>query len=89
MSTESQSPETALRMSVRQRIEHGLLPSVRPRQIAAGYGSGHFCVVCDDPISNQQVEYEVEDTGTGRRLLFHSDCHALWQSECAEELRVS
>jgi len=89
MSTESQSFETALRVNVRRRIEHGRLPGVRPRQIAAGYGSGHCCVVCDQLISDRQVEYEVEDSQTGRRLRFHSECHSLWQTECSETRYVS
>jgi hypothetical protein len=86
MSTEPQSHETTLRVNVRQRIEHGRLPGVRPREIAAGYGSGHICVVCDKPVSSKQVEYEVEDAGTGKRLHFHSECHSLWQSECTQRV---
>jgi len=87
MSPDYQSPDTALRVNVRQRIEYGRLPGVRPRQIAAAYGSGHICVVCDQPISNSQVEYRVEDSQTGRRLPFHSECHSVWQTECIEARR--
>lgn len=79
-----QSRDTALRLSVRERIERGRLPGVRPTQIAAGYGSGHSCAACDQPITNRQAEYEVEDSLTGWRLRFHLECHALWQSECAK-----
>jgi len=77
------SRESVLQVNVRERIEQGRLPGERPRQITAGYGSGHFCVVCDQPISSRQVEYEVEDSQTGRKLHFHSQCHSLWQCEWA------
>ena len=83
MSTAPELPGSALRVSVRQRIEHGRLPLVRSRKIFAGYGSGRPCAACDEPITSAQAEYEVEDTRSGRGLRFHATCHALWQSECA------
>ena len=89
MGTELQSRNAALRVSVRQRIERGRLPVVRPAQIAAGYGTGLLCEVCDHPITARQAEYEVEDSQTGRKLRFHSDCHAAWQFECAHLLPVT
>jgi hypothetical protein len=83
MSSGPELANSALRVSVRQRIEHGRLPFVRSRQIVAGYGSGRLCAACDEPITHTQAEYEVEDSRNGRRLRFHASCHALWQSECA------
>lgn len=88
MPTESQSRETALRIKVRQRIEQGLLPVMRPGQIFACYGSGQLCAVCEQPITDGQAQYEVKDWRTGRRLRFHSECHAVWQSECNQAHRV-
>ena len=87
MSAETESPGSALRISVRHRIQHGRLPLVRSRDIVAGYGSGRLCAACDQPIVPAQAEYEVEDPGSGRRLRFHTACHALWQSECASAER--
>ncbi len=76
--------EAALRVSVRERIQHGRLPVARDRQVAAGYGCGQICAVCDRPITQRQAEYEVEDSESGRKLRFHSECHAVWQLECAD-----
>ncbi len=84
MSTDSPSPETALQVNVRYRIEHGGLPRGRPREIAAGYGSGSICAACDQPITHRQVEYEVEDAETAKKLCFHAECHDLWQTECSK-----
>jgi len=79
----SQLQDTALRISVRQRIEHGRLPVVPPKQICAGYGSGHLCAVCDQPITSAQAEYVAQDYASGRQLQFHAACLAVWQVECA------
>ncbi len=88
MGTEPQrADEAALRVSVRQRIERGRLPLARSSQVAAGYGCGHICAVCDRPITARQAEYEVEDAETGTRLRFHSECHAVWQLECEDTRR--
>ena len=84
MSTERESRDTALRLSVRQRIEHGQLPVIRSAQVIAGYGSGRHCAVCDQPIMSTQMEYVVEDCETDHRLRFHQACHAVWQLECAK-----
>jgi len=66
---------------VRQRIEQGTLPEMLPQRIAAGYGTGHTCVACDQKIASTQIEYEVE--GAGTLLCFHLGCHVVWQLECA------
>ena len=89
MGTETKSRDAALRVTVRQRIQHGQLPVVRPTEITASYGSGRVCEVCDCPITPRQAEYEVEDSYTGRKLRFHSECHGAWQCECAQMLTDS
>lgn len=87
-STEYQSRENALRVSARERIEHGRLPVVRPAQVVAGYGSGHICEVCDCPITARQAEYEVEDVCADRKLRFHAECHGAWQCECTRMMAI-
>jgi hypothetical protein len=67
----------------RQRIKAGRLPVMTVTRIAAGYGFGHVCAACDKPITNPQVEYELDDYRDGRRLCFHQGCHVAWQLECA------
>ncbi len=82
MPTESRLRDE-LRRRVRQYVEGGRLPMTVPRQVAAGYGSGHMCAACDEPITSIQVEYEVDDCPGGVRLRFHPHCHSVWQLECA------
>ena len=84
MPTESQLRDAALRQRVHQLIDDGRLPVMRSAQINAGYGSGCLCAACDQQITSIQVEYEVEDESTDRRLRFHMNCHVVWQLECAQ-----
>ena len=84
MLSEPQMRDTALRLRVRERNEDGRLPVMVPESIFAGYGSGHVCVACDQPITSTQVEYELDDYRDGARLSFHVGCHAVWQIECAK-----
>lgn len=85
MPTESQLRDTALRLRIRQRIEDARLPVMVPERILAGYGSGHLCIACDQPIQSTEVEYDCQDYRTGRQLCFHLGCHVVWQMECAQE----
>ena len=84
MAPKSQLPEAELRRRVRQRIDNNQLLGVAREEVAAGYGRGHMCVVCDQPITPTQVEYEVADDRDNSRLSFHLNCHAVWQQECAQ-----
>jgi hypothetical protein len=89
MPTESQLQDTALRLHIRQRIESGRLPCCVPKHIGAGYGSGHVCVACDQPITDAQIEYEVQEERDRSRLSFHFGCYVVWQLECARLARDS
>jgi len=83
MPNESQARDTALRLRVRERIENGRLPAMAAKHITSGYGSGSICAACDEPITDAQVEYEVDDERDGSRLNFHLGCHLVWQLECS------
>lgn len=83
MPTESQLRNALLRLRVRKRINAGRLPVMVPTRIDAGYGSGHVCVACDQPITSTQVEYELADYRDGSQLCFHLGCHVVWQVECS------
>ena len=85
MPTEPQSPEGALRARIRRRMDFGLLPVAVPGVISAGYAAGLTCCACDQPITHDQIDYEVElECGT---LELHMGCHGLWQVECVERIR--
>ena len=86
MATESQLRDT-LRVHIRQQIENGLLPVFIPETIHAGYGAGIQCFACHQPITPEQIEYEIEDAEHLKRLRFHIGCHGLWQIECGEWAR--
>jgi hypothetical protein len=83
--TESKLQEAALRQRVRELLATGQLPVMAPVQVAAGYGHGRLCVACDRPVTNNEVEYEFDESATDRRLCFHSSCYSVWQSECAQD----
>jgi len=68
-------------------MDAGDLPIIASKNIRAGYGSTHLCSVCGLRIAPAQVEYDVTDPRTGKDLMFHLACHALWQLECLQWLR--
>lgn len=89
MPTEPVLPESELHDRVLKRIENGRLPVVVSITIDAGYGQGSQCELCDQPIAADQIEYDVADPRTGKRLHFHFACHSVWQRECAFRLKPS
>ena len=82
MSTDARFAAGELRLRVRHLIQAGDLPVMQPTELIAGYGLGDRCLVCDEPITHDQIEYDAGATSEGSRLIFHKGCHALWQLEC-------
>ena len=76
-----------LHLRAQQRIRSGVLPRIEPTKTWAGRGSGLLCSVCDAPILETQIEYEVDfewsEGFTHRRetYLFHESCHQIWNRE--------
>jgi len=79
--------ESELRARAFERMDAGALPIIASRNIRAGYGSSSPCAVCGLKIAPIQVEYDVTDPRTGKDLMFHLACHAVWQLECLQRLR--
>ena len=50
MPTEAQLRDIALRQRIRALIEKGHQPLMVPSRIDAGYGAGHICLACGQPI---------------------------------------
>ena len=75
--TISGSSEKDVRGTVRERLASGDLFPV-PREVWAGHGSGHVCVVCGKPISSAEVENEIVGPTTVRA---HVACYSIWQQE--------
>ena len=77
--------EETLRPIARERIAKGILPCEVSTQIWGGKGSGKLCSLCDEPITANHVEYEIElpDAKYGKRTWrFHILCQSIWQLEC-------
>jgi hypothetical protein len=88
MSTEPVLPEEALRSRVRQLMETGRLPAMRPMSIIAGYGGGQRCAVCDQAIASSMLKYEVLAPDK-QPLRFHFACFVIWQRACPKTLDAS
>jgi hypothetical protein len=77
--------ESQLHQLARQLIDTGVLPDTMPEKAWGGYGDGSLCSVCRNPVTPEEVEYEVrirtESGGATRR--FHVVCHAVWRLEYA------
>jgi hypothetical protein len=73
--------ELELRKLAEDRIAKKLLPGSIPEHLWAGQGSGQPCSLCGEPISLQEIEYEIDNqaAGDGRTYRFHLSCHAMWQ----------
>jgi len=89
MPAESQLQDTALRLRVRELLKDGRLPLMVPMRVDGSYGCDQSCLVCDQPITTADVQYEVDDYRDGKRLCFHLICHVVWQTECVGARRVS
>lgn len=73
---------------VRRHIEEGRLPLHLPDRIIAGHGSGAKCTACDQPVSADDIEYDVEDPrNEATRLNLHLECYLVWQIECVKRIR--
>jgi len=89
MPTESQLQDVALRDLIRRLIDEGRLPLFLANKISAGYGSGSKCNGCDQPVTRTQIEYDLEDPGSGTaHLILHLGCYVLWQIECVKRIRA-
>lgn len=60
------------------------LPITISRTLLAGYGDGSACRLCDQPITETDIEYELTDeTFTKHGIRLHLWCHHAWQMELA------
>jgi hypothetical protein len=84
-SSQLTSDDGVLRERVRQAIKAGKLPSRRPDGMWGGPGAGAECTVCNAPVKEDEVEFEVEfrnGNGSGLdRYRVHRRCLAVWESE--------
>jgi hypothetical protein len=79
--------EVELRHRARELIHQGLLPCTSSLDTWGGPATAELCSLCKQPITRDDLEYEVEDRFTldVRIYRFHFSCHAAWQFECAHQ----
>ena len=70
---------TDLATRVADKIRSGVLPPPPepPQKYFAGKGTGQRCDVCEQAITGEQLEYEVDVDG--RTLRFHEKCVDMWR----------
>jgi hypothetical protein len=79
--------EADLRRAARNRIANGRLPRHVPERSWGGNGTGRICALCDEPITPDEIEIELESwiDGEGLRTFqFHGACHLMWE-RCARD----
>ena len=78
------SSDQHLLHAARASLASGRLPRFQSQCIWGGYGRGHVCSLCGEPIRSNEVEFEVpeDDAGTRPAFRFHITCHDAWQLEC-------
>ena len=67
-------------------LRAGTLPRRDPDHTWGGYGVGTCCMICDTPITQVQIEYEihfVHDRASPRvdRYALHIRCFSAWEME--------
>jgi hypothetical protein len=88
MPTEAALLENELRLRVQRRIDGGRLPVALISQVEGSYGTARLCCVCDQPITRENVDYDVVKfcKTTCLSLSFHASCYVIWQRECAHRV---
>jgi hypothetical protein len=73
--------------SIRDKVRSGTLPlpPAPPEKCFVGKGTGRPCDGCDESITLEQIEYELDVTES-RTLRFHDQCLAAWHAARAERM---
>ncbi len=78
--------EAVLRQQARQAIQTGELPNRPPDRTWGGPGVGAPCSVCNDPVTHDQLEFEIQFAHDGAtpgldKFHVHMRCFAAWEME--------
>jgi len=82
--------ESALRAKAREVIRAGRLPNRRPDRTWGGPGVGAPCRICGEPVTKNQLEFEVQFAFDGvepglDKFHLHVRCFAAWEFERARD----
>ena len=83
--------EPILREKAREALYSGRMPTRRPDRTWSGPGVGASCSVCELPITEDQLEFEIQfprdDAAPGLGAVHvHMRCFAAWEFERTKEL---
>jgi hypothetical protein len=86
--------EIKIREKTKTAIAAGKLPGRAPDRVWGGRGTGAQCAVCDDPVTDEDTELELEfldPTGLGSPAPYyvHARCWKLWEFELTNTVRSS
>jgi hypothetical protein len=70
-----------LRAMIRARIATGALFPIHGTRAWASYGDDDPCIVCKEPITRAQVEYEVLSASAEVTVRAHLRCYMVWKDE--------
>jgi hypothetical protein len=79
--------EATLRAKAREVIRAERLPNRRPDRTWGGQGIGVPCTICGEPVTRNQLEFEIQFTIDGgtepglERFHIHVRCFAAWEFE--------
>ena len=78
--------EQLLRAKARAVVQHGKLPRRRPDRTWGGPGVGAACAICEEPVTSDQMEFEIQFRHDGKspgldRFHVHIRCFAAWEFE--------
>jgi len=78
--------EARLREQARVAIRSGKLPPRSPDRIWGGPGVGAGCLICERPVSKDELEFEIEFARDGDspgldKFHLHVRCFAAWELE--------
>jgi hypothetical protein len=78
--------EGLLRQQARAAIQSGKVPANRPDRTWGGPGVGARCVICEKPVSRDELEFEFQFAHDGDnpgldKFHLHLRCFAAWEFE--------
>jgi hypothetical protein len=81
--------EALLRQHAREALQTGTLPNRQPDRTWGGPGVGAPCSVCTEPVTREQLEFEIQFAHDGEtpgldKFHVHLRCFAAWELERAK-----
>jgi hypothetical protein len=77
--------ESTLRRKAREAIQTHKLPNRRPARMWGGQGLGSRCEICDQALTRDEIEFELEFTAEDGSIAgnfhLHAACFGVWQRE--------